>query len=193
MGISEKIVCLVALAMGLVGHYQAKGQPQLNEPSLELTVWVENWAEVSPVTLSTAQNAASKLFRRAGVQVNWHTISAPALAPQPVADTSLVLRILESKDAGFPEPSLGFRWQRGPDDVRAIVFTDRIEQFARRSSARSETAAILGCAMVHDLGHLLLGKRIETLTAEQTALQTQLDADSHYKLITATSTQKKCQ
>jgi hypothetical protein len=41
--------------------------------------------------------------------------------------------------------------------VRAIVFIDRIQQFARRSSARSETAAILGAAMVHELGHLLLG------------------------------------
>jgi hypothetical protein len=36
-------------------------------------------------------------------------------------------------------------------------------------------------------------KRIETLTAEQTALQAQLDADGHYKPITATPTERKCQ
>ena len=140
MGINKRIVYLAALGMGLAVCGQGQGQTQPPEPGLPLTVWVENWAEVSSVELASAQNVATKIFRKAGVEVNWQTISAPGLATPQGVDASLILRILESKDAGFPEPSLGFRWQRGPDDVRAIVFIDRIEQFARRSSARSDTA-----------------------------------------------------
>jgi hypothetical protein len=157
MGINKRIIYVAALGTGLAVCGQGKGQTQPPEPGLPLTVWVENWAGVTQVELASAQHVAAKVFRKAGVEVNWHTVPAPGLASLLGVDASLILRILESKDAGFPEPSLGFRWQRGPDDVRAIVFIDRIEQFARRSNVRSDTAAILGCAMVHELGHLLLG------------------------------------
>ena len=96
------------------------------------------------------------MFRRAGIEVTWREVSA-ATPPTAGAETTLLLRISRSKDFGYPEPSLGFRWQRGPNDVRAVVFIDRVEQLARRSNARLEDGAVLGCAMAHELGHLLLG------------------------------------
>ena len=156
MGISEKIVCLAALGIGLTVCCPATGQPQLNQPVLDLTVWVENWAEVEPLILASAEKAAGKIFHNSGIKVNWRETSA-LLSPPEQGGTNLLLRISRSKDFGYPEPSLGFRWQRGPDDIRAIVFIDRVEQLARRSNARFEAAAVLGCAMTHELGHLLLG------------------------------------
>ena len=157
MGIRREIVYVAALGIGLAVSCQGKGQTQIQEPAIRITVWVENWAEVPSVELTRAQHVAGKIFQQAGLEVNWQTVSAPASSPGPGAGATFVLRVIQSKDAGFPEPALGFRWQRGPDDARAIVFIDRVELFARRSNVRSETAAILGCAMVHELGHLLMG------------------------------------
>ena len=157
MGIRKEIVYVAALGMGLAVCCQGKGQSQSLEPGLPVTVWVENWAGVSSGVLARAQNVAAMIFRQAGMEVTWQTVSAPASSPHPGVGATFVLRVIPSKDAGSPGASLGFRWQRGPDDVRAIVFIDRVEQFAERSSGRSATAAILGCAMAHELGHLLLG------------------------------------
>jgi len=155
VGIRREIIYLMTFGMELAACCQGKGQPQTLESGLPITVWVENWAEVSPMVLTRAQNVAAKIFGQAGVDVKWQTVSAPASSPLPGAGATFVLRVMPSRDAVSPEPALGFRWQRGIDDVRAVVFFDRVEQFAEQSSG--STAAILGCAMAHELGHILLG------------------------------------
>lgn len=157
MRITGKIACLTALSFGLTICCQAaNGQLQPSEPGLDLTVWVENRAEVSLLMLASAEKAAGKIFRNASIEVSWREVLGAPSSPE-TAGATLRVRISRSTDFGYPEPSIGFRWQRGPNDVRAIVFIDRVEQLARRSNARLETAVVLGCAMAHELGHLLLG------------------------------------
>jgi hypothetical protein len=146
-----------ALERDMAVGCQGKGQSQPLEPGLPITVWVENWAGVSSGVLARAQHVAVEIFRKAGMEINWQTVSAPASSPHAGVDANLILRVIPSKHAGAPNSFMGFRSHRGPDDVRAIVFIDRVELFAERSSGRSGTAAILGGVMAHELGHLLLG------------------------------------
>lgn len=152
-----KIAYLFTLNFALSISCQASPQQaKSSEQSLDLTVGVENWAGVSRTMLTSAEKAAGNVFRRVGIEVTWREISA-ASPPTAGAGATLLLRISRSKDFGYPEPSLGFNWPRGPNDVRAVVFIDRVELLARRSNARLDAGAVLGCAMAHELGHLLLG------------------------------------
>ncbi|SRR6266480_3629792 len=157
MQITGKIACLMPLSVVLIICCQSSnGQTKPHEPALDLAIAVENWADVAPRMLVTAEKVVSNIFRNAGIELNWQQAS-DAWSSRARPGAILQLRISRSKDFGCPEPSLGFCWQRGPDDVRAVVFLDRVEQFAQRSNASRATAAVLGCAMAHELGHLMLG------------------------------------
>jgi hypothetical protein len=77
MRITGKIAHLTALHVSLTICCQAaKGQAQSSKPSPDLTVWVENWAEVSPLMLASAEKAAGRIFRKARIEVSWREISA---------------------------------------------------------------------------------------------------------------------
>ena len=149
MGIANTIVFIAASDLAL-----CQGQQEGEHPAI--TVRLENWAEASTVQLSGAQNAAAKIFRAAGIEINWQLVLSRIFSPER-RSAALLMRISRSQDFGYPEPSIGFRWERGPNDLLAIVFLDRVEKLARRWDVRSETAAVLGCAMAHELAHLLLG------------------------------------
>jgi hypothetical protein len=150
MGIACTLVFIAASGLALCA-----GQHEGEHPAV--TVRLENWAEVSPVQLSGAENAAAKIFRDAGIEIKWQPVLARISSPEQRTGAALLLRISRSQDFGYPEPSIGFRWERGPNDFLAIVFLDRVENLARRWDVRSETAAVLGCALAHELAHLLLG------------------------------------
>jgi hypothetical protein len=154
----------MALWLNLAAGYQT-GKTQrtpAGKRNAQLSIWVENWAHVSTVTLAGAEKVATVVFQKAGIDVGWRVVSflkepppAASLVRQPAAN--IVVRINQSQDMGYPQPSLGFRWQRGPGDVRAIVFIDRVEGFARRHHVSSGTPTLVGCAVAHEIGHLLLG------------------------------------
>jgi hypothetical protein len=150
MGIANRIVFIAAS-----GLTRCSGQLEGEHPAI--TVRLENWAEASAVQLSGAQNAAAKIFRAAGIEINWQLVLSRISSPERRTGATLLMRISRSQDFGYAEPSIGFRWERGPNDFLAIVFLDRVEKLARRWDVRSETAAVLGCAMAHELAHLLLG------------------------------------
>jgi hypothetical protein len=150
MGIAGTIVFIAASGLALCEGQQAGEHPAI-------TVRSENWAEASPVQLSGAQNAAGKIFRDAGIEIKWELVSSRISSHEPRTGTTLLMRMSHSRDFGSPEPSIGFVWERGPHDFLAIVFLDRVEKLARKWDVRSETAAVLGCAMAHELAHLLLG------------------------------------
>jgi hypothetical protein len=150
MGIAGTIVFIAAWGLALCA-----GQHGGEHPAI--TVRLENWAEASPVQLSEAQRAAGKIFRDAGFEINWLPVRSRSASAEPRTGATLLMRISQSQDFGYAEPSIGFRWERGPNDFLAIVFLDRVEKLARKWNVHSETAAVLGCAMAHELAHLLMG------------------------------------
>jgi len=121
-------------------------------PDPIVPVRIENDAQASERTIDEALMNAGGVFRRAGVVVSWRADSESASA-EP-----LTIRIAaKASDVPFraAEDSMGVA--RGLDGSRATVayvFFDRVREFAERGHV--DAWMVLGCAIAHELGHLLL-------------------------------------
>jgi hypothetical protein len=129
-------------------------------PDLKVHVLIYNYASVTSEKLQKAQEGASTIFRKAGVEVVW--IENTALQKRPGAPTleemDLILRILPQ-----PRATLASRSALGealPCQLRrygciASVFFNRVKELTDRTGISLHQ--VLGHAMAHELGHLLLG------------------------------------
>jgi len=132
------------------------------EPKLGITVQVYNWAHVAPGTLTAAEGEGTRIFREAGVGVLW--LNCP-LSPSEAKESPIcaepcpwgrfVLRIVSDVPAGFGKTSLGVALR--DTGIYASVFYRRVDEFAKEGIATH--SQILGHAMAHEIGHLLLGLR----------------------------------
>lgn len=127
-----------------------------------LTIFVHNYADVGQRTLKRAETEAARILGTAGVQVNWVDCSnwPPALliCGESPDSTELVLDLLPASATlrGATSGALGFAVapESGPFGSYAGVLYDRVESL--RFGARANSV-VLGDAMAHELGHLLLG------------------------------------
>jgi len=157
---------MMLLAVPSVGYAGAQA-PAGVEPSLGIKVRVYNYANASHPTLAKAEEEASRIFRVAGVELEW--LDCPtshaeeekysACAP-PLGAMAVDLRILPSSMAariGSSGEQLGFALpsSRRGSATAAWVYYDRAEQLAGSDIASCDQ--ILGHAMAHEIGHLLLG------------------------------------
>jgi hypothetical protein len=143
---------------------------------LVLTARVYNYAEASQRTLARAESEAGRIIGAAGVAAVWLDCPTfPAELPPPaeqsdrdcsgpVSGATVILRILPSSspaNAAFRETIFGFADGR----VLASVFYGRVEHFARDVDRdATEVPVILGDAMAHEIGHLLLGSGAHSKT-----------------------------
>jgi hypothetical protein len=137
------------------------------QSNLQITVRVYNYAEVSRGTLTRAEEEASRIFREAGVETTW--VDCPTSQAEadkypacelPLGAMGVDLRILTRAMAarvqsgrerlGFALPST-----KVGSASAAWVFYHRVEQLAESKDASA--AQILGHAVAHEIGHLLLG------------------------------------
>jgi hypothetical protein len=133
------LLCVTALA-----------RPTDASPSapLPLAVAVQNNAEVSESELAAAKAQVSDIYEAIGVTIDWGTVS----------DRGFHLVIVRSAAAahlGASDDALGLTpaTLSGPGR-RAYIFEDRARASFRE--LHMEFAALLGCAMAHELGHMLL-------------------------------------
>jgi hypothetical protein len=127
------------------------------EPSLKITVWVYNYAQVSAWTLIRAERVAASIFRQAGVETLWLEGARSKVRRQPFGPTILVLRIVSEAMAaryGRGPTTLGFAVPSEEGGNHASVFYHRVKELAK-GTADSEPE-ILGHALAHEIGHLLL-------------------------------------
>jgi hypothetical protein len=166
------------LTVGLTGVGQSAAA-RLPQPSLTVTIHVHNYAEVDHKTLMEAEKVATQIFRKAGVETlwvetvmtaqnnqensaEWSSFAPPhiwlTILPRPIAD---VLNLSNNV--------LGLAPGTGPDRHVIYVFYNRVEVLSQKlATARLEgkiknvvtTSQILGHAIAHELGHVLLN--IET-------------------------------
>jgi hypothetical protein len=137
------------------------------EPNPEITVLVYNHAPAPGDILAAAEREADRIFSRAGVRVNWFDCSegrgdSAAVCLEGWGDTNIGLRVVATPmenprrrtrviDDRQEEP-LGFAVY--PD--LASVYYDYRARFGGDERALG-LPMILGCAIAHELGHLLLG------------------------------------
>ena len=129
------------------------------DSDLRITVHVYNISQVPAQTLAVAETEAWKAFERAGIHVLW--VSGP-LTPAQVRESAdrvrsdIFLRIYNQsmvKPWRVDGSALGFVLSL--ENSHAIVFYDRVHRLCQ--IWQNEPAPILGAAMAHEIGHLLLG------------------------------------
>lgn len=156
-------VLLAAAFAGCAGQQVMGGV----EPRLQITVRIYNYAGASRGTLLGAEGESSRIFRRAGVEVAWLDCTASHSPEEkhsdcqtPLGAIAVNLRVLPPSMAGRLKPiqdEMGFavvsaRAGRASD---AWVFYQYVERIAAYEVA--SPSQILGYAMAHEIGHLLLG------------------------------------
>ncbi len=134
------------------------------EKTLQITVRIYDYAQISPRTLRRAQDEATYVFRQAGVEVLWLECHSPN--HQQISECSRTkgpaefeLRILGQTKNGrqaFKGDTLGYaaRDSDGSGGTMASVFYDRVQEVGRREGFSE--GMVLGYAVAHEIGHLLL-------------------------------------
>ena len=160
----------VVSVLFLIGcHSCWAGKPETGTASaLRVTVKVYNSVHLSPGELSRAEQKAAKVFQEAGIALVW----SAGLLDRDVDDNipseewngaSLQLRLWPRAMAG-KRPSgsetLGFCLSLENGD--AVVLADVIQQ--RAVFGPASFADLLGLAMAHELGHLLLRSAAHSVT-----------------------------
>jgi hypothetical protein len=153
------------LVAGLVGTLSAV-QLGAEAPRVAVIVRVINHFGVPQHQVNTARKTAQAIFRQSDVEAEWRecpvgrkqwlptTECADLLEPTEVA-VRIIATPLSSKDQ--KEDVLGFSYvsKVGNTSVLATVFADAVAKVATRDYV--EPGTLLGRALAHEVGHLLLG------------------------------------
>jgi hypothetical protein len=136
------------------------------DPNLTMTLCVYNLAEIPIETLHLAEQEASRIFRRAGVEVDWldyslspgQVMNHPCCQP-PFGEADFRLRILPRFKAellGVSRTSLGLALPCAPGEGGCIVnvFYHRAQELAHQGGL--QVPKMLGHAIAHEIGHELL-------------------------------------
>jgi hypothetical protein len=121
---------------------------------LRIQVLVYNEASVQVHNVEIAERQASYLLATASVEVEWVNCDEIFCAGESRQDR-IILRIIEERDTPSGEAlgSAGFSGNRG---LYARAFYGNIQRKAEEE--RINAGTLLGVAIVHEIGHLLLGK-----------------------------------
>ncbi len=137
------------------------------EPRFQITVRVYNYAGASRGTLLGAEKEGSRIFGKVGLRVAWLHCSTTNTLEQkdpgcqtPLSAIAVNMRVLPPSMAGrlnANREEMGFALvsPRAGAASDAWVFYQRVQEAATSGAATS--AQILGYAMAHEIGHLLLG------------------------------------
>jgi len=129
-----------------------------------LTIRLYNLANVPLGTLERASAITGELLAGAGVRVIWEegipdalegrlTIMIPSsIATAPDGRGYVVVRVENGLPANPSGAGLGYALPLAQEGVHATVYYDRVEKLCLGS-----TANLLGAAMAHEIGHVLLG------------------------------------
>jgi hypothetical protein len=151
-----------SLGIALVAASISKGFLLAKPPQtgLGITVQVYNWASVATQTLAAAETQATRIFHDAGVAVSWLNCpltssehQANPICIEPGSSNHFVVRINPQAPADRTTTSLGVALSEG--GIYATIFYPRVDEYAKERIATHDQ--ILGHALAHELGHLLLG------------------------------------
>jgi len=154
---------LVSVLLGATAIEGAPPEPSIDDTRVDITastrVAVHVYAQVGDLSTDDeriALGVAKKVFATASVDVAW-TLCVPGICVTPSSE-ALKLRIVVSPDRGELNAGvLGHALidSRAHAGVLATVFLDRTERLAHDLGI--DHRVLLGRAIAHELGHLLLG------------------------------------
>jgi hypothetical protein len=151
----------VVVSQGLVTNTTAHGAIVLDS----LLVRVYDNTGVPAAERSRALARAGGILASVGIEAAW--LECPrhgtgrwrSVCDSPPAPAEIIVRLVHSSTEGTAHlaRALGYSLVDGGTGrgTLATVFTDRVDTLAHRS--RSDRAALLGRAIAHEIGHLILG------------------------------------
>ncbi len=149
------------------GGSESHGQPTGNgESGLRITLRIFNYAHVTPPELTRAEQVAAAIFRKAGIETMW--IDCPVsreevdrfpACQRPWATSDFALRFVSQPFGERPGSHHDLGWALPCVDGQQGCYTYVFYQLARQWAERCDTTTdqILGHAIAHEVGHLLLG------------------------------------
>ncbi len=162
----------LALASGLTGLGYA-APAAASETSPAITIHMHNYARVDPKILAEAEEVTTGIFREAGLETRWaDSVLNAKDDPEPFAshltysfaDIQLSILPPEMSDRfGLPNNVMGMVPRT--DAQIAYVFDSKVEALFQTTLSAYRTghierrvseSQILGIAIAHELGHLLL-------------------------------------
>jgi len=133
---------------------------------LAATIFIRSYNNfgVPAPDLAAAREHAQAVLQQAGVNITWadcwvgarQPASAPARCQEPIGG-DIVMRLQRTSEADKSRfVSMGFSLVRtaGAAPFLATVYVDRVESVAR--VAGIDASQVLGLAMAHEIGHVLL-------------------------------------
>jgi hypothetical protein len=163
------IVCIARSLMLVTvfsGFSEAKTVSDISFPLL-VTGHVVNMTELSGEILAEAENEAGQIFQAARIQVRWLNCSTPPEfirnpdpCNTPLGPADLTLRLTKRPvptEMGLRLNVIGLAANTEQGGVCAFVFCDRIKEMVKETQL--PFSRVLSCAMAHEMGHLLMGKR----------------------------------
>jgi hypothetical protein len=129
-----------------------------------LTMLVRDLVGIDPAIRDIARSHAIEILNRAGVELRWIDANGTE-DPNLASTTKSYATVVIAKEApsGWTSPdAMGFAPARNGPYPRAYVFTSLVRTFVSafvdefKSQGKSAFGIILGHAIVHELGHLLI-------------------------------------
>ena len=152
---SAPIFCLLSSAFCLLVPETAESAPPAR---IEVVARIYNAAQVTAAITDAALSIASRSMAAGGIDTVWKNCDSSDVCGTAPAARELVIRLVRSRAAtadGVPfvlgEASIDVNERAG---VLATIYVDRVERMAELSAANA--ALLLGRAIAHELGHLLL-------------------------------------
>lgn len=128
---------------------------------IQLVVRVNNYAKVSPSIVAAAERESARIFAAARLQVLWTNCppTGSTSADQdpcslPLASNEVVVRLIpEAINHQYQDSIFGF----AVVPLFATINMNYVVHSAQRDNAEAEMPVVLGTAIAHEIGHLLLG------------------------------------
>jgi hypothetical protein len=151
-------LALAAFSIGLLAFPASVFAKE--EPTVNISVLVYNYAGAATGILAGAEHHADRILNQAGVRAVWFDCSVKpgkldeqSICRSGLGNQNIVLRLL-SRHTPTRVPDFAFGFAVSPG--LASVYYGDAALLAERQNLGSEFPPLLGCLMVHEIGHLLL-------------------------------------
>ena len=143
--------------------------------NLEMTIHIYDYAGIDPGVLAEAEASAARIFQKAGLRTQWNNCRSSPTARRSAAVggvTHLYIRLLPEAMAGKLAAStrmLGMSLPTSPGTfpVDAYVFAERVGVLGEQDLDLAPR--LLGAAITHEVGHLLLAGNAHTVNGIMSA------------------------
>lgn len=159
-------LALVVNTLALMGASVSGKSRNALAPGQTISIRVYEHAQTPAGVLHSATDQASWLFRAAQIRISWEfpstespedqgTDMTSAAFQQPDARPYIVVRLMRRTPATVFPGAMGYALPFAHAGAHVVIFYDRVETVA--DSSKTATYLVLGCAVAHEIGHVLLG------------------------------------